>query len=218
MSVSTALALGLLLTSCGSGDPPKAAQKCDNTLSPEAETAAGTLLGTKTFESSGSTLDRAADRVVADWETWQTGRPLGHPSMCELAAKAPLKTGIDIDVRLYEKDDLFNNGSTWWAQGRSLYTMGRETSASNKTAHLYVGCSSPRLKGSEKAPAPLQVYATFDRPLKGTYPQSTPAVREAYVTVVHSVALEIVRKLGCENDAGLPAKPVFTTKKWRGEP
>ncbi|MGW4705325.1 hypothetical protein [Streptomyces sp. NPDC004285] len=43
------------------------------------------------------------------------------------------------------------------------------------------------------------------------------STREAYLTVLHSVTLAVVRKLGCEDDAGLTQAPVLTEKKWRGE-
>ncbi|MFE0736788.1 hypothetical protein [Streptomyces sp. NPDC058855] len=143
------------------------------------------------------------------------GRPPGHRPMCEVDAGSRL--GIDIRFRLYEKDDLYDDGRNWTAQGRHLYALGREASSDNKTAYLFVGCTSPRLEGPDGRPAPVQSVLEFQKPFKGAYPPNTPANREAYLTVLHSVTLAVVKELGCENNAGLTEEPVFKKRKWRGE-
>ncbi|MEU4061270.1 hypothetical protein AB0F25_02385 [Streptomyces wedmorensis] len=223
-AVSTVLALGLLLTACGKGKdeeappPVAAAQQCDGTLSPAAAAALESVLGTKTFSEAGSGgLDRTVDVLIEDQA--REGRPPGHPSMCEVTTGASPKSGLDVDVWLNDSGSLYDDGTTkWWNQGRSLYAMGREASADTKSAALFVGCASPRLKGSDKQPTPIGAELKFDKPIKGAYPANTPATREAYLTVLHSVTLAVVKELGCENNAGLPETPVFETKKWRGQP
>ncbi|MEV8587969.1 hypothetical protein AB0424_13650 [Streptomyces sp. NPDC051180] len=220
-AVSTALALGLLLTACGKDEeePPRvtAAQQCDGTLSPAAAGALESVLGTKTFSEAGSGgLDRIVNVLIEDQA--REGRPPGHPSMCQVATGASPRSEIDVDVYLHDAEALYDSGTDkWWNQGRALYAMGREASADNKTAALFVQCTSPRLKGSDERPAPLAADLSFRKSLKGDYPANTPATREAYLTVLHSATLAIVKKLGCENNAGLPEKPVFEVKKWRGE-
>ncbi|MFE3073270.1 hypothetical protein [Streptomyces sp. NPDC059247] len=214
-SVSTVLALGLLLTACGGGGERQVAERCDGTLSPEAVTALGSLLGTEEFRMGGVGLDRITEALIEDQAT--LGRGPGQPDLCEATAEGGARSEVKIDAVLYGPGDLYDDGTKWQDQGRHLYAMGREASADNKDAHLFVGCSSPRLKGSDKEPAPLHGMIEFDDRGKGAYPRNTPATREAYLTVLHSVTLAVVRKLGCENDAGLPEKPVFETKKWRGE-
>lgn len=218
-SVSTALALGLLLTACGGGEdqasPP--ARNCDETLAPAAVEAVGSLLGTRESDWAGTGLDRTVDVLIEDQA--REGRPPGHPSMCEVTTGASPKSGIDVDVWLNDSGSLYDDGATkWWNQGRSLYAMGREASADTKSAALFVGCSSPRLKGSDKQPTPIGAELKFDKPVKGGYPADTPATREAYLTVLHSVTLAVVKELGCDNNAGLPENPVFEAKKWRGQP
>ncbi|WP_435969828.1 hypothetical protein [Streptomyces sp. Qhu_M48] len=215
--MSTVLALGLLLTACGGGEeePPQAAQKCDGTLSPAAVGALESVLGTKEFHSTGAGLDRTAKVLTEDRAS--TGRPPGHPAMCEVGTDAAPRAGVKIDLRLYEDADLYDDGTEWTKSGRYLYAMGRETSADNKTARLFLGCASPRLKGADGQPAPIEGVLRFDKPVKGAYPANTPATREAYLTVLHSVTLAVVKELGCENNAGLTEKPVFEVKKWRGE-
>ncbi|MFF9848229.1 hypothetical protein [Streptomyces litmocidini] len=216
--VSTVLALGLLLTACGSGEdeasPP--AQKCDGTLSPAAVEAVDSVLGTHEHHSAGIGLARTVNVLIEDQA--REGRPPGHPSMCEVATEASPKSELDIDVWLYDRGALYDDGAAkWWTSGRHLYEMGREASTDNKSASLFAQCASPRLKGSDKQPARIGASLEFDKPTKGAYPPNTPATREAYLTVLHSVTLAVVKKLGCEDDAGLPEKPVFTEKKWRGE-
>ncbi|MFB7517977.1 hypothetical protein [Streptomyces sp. NPDC056144] len=218
-TVSTVLALGLLLTACGSGEdeakPP--APKCDGTLSTAAVGAVASLLGTDAYGESGIGLGRTTDALIADQA--REGRPPGHPATCEITTDASPKSGLGVDVWLHDSDSLYDDGTaTWWKQGRYLYAMGREASADEKGAHLFVQCTSPRLKGSDKEPAPVGASIGFDKPIKGAYPANTAATREAYLTVLHSVTLGIVKKLECENNAGLPEQPVFETKKWRGQP
>ncbi|MGA5196284.1 hypothetical protein [Streptomyces exfoliatus] len=219
-SVSTVLALGLLVTACGSDEKqlPRvtAAQQCDDTLSPAAAGALESVLGAKEFSEAGDGgLERAVNEVIEDQAV--AGRPPGHRPMCRVSNAAGTRYEIRVYFRLYERDDLYDDGTKWSAQGRYLYGMGRETSTDNKTARIFVGCSSERLKGSDKQPTPLEGLLEFDKPVKGAYPANTPATREAYLTVLHSVTLAVVKELGCENNAGLPEKPVFEAKKWRGE-
>ncbi|MFH9722406.1 hypothetical protein ACH4M4_05520 [Streptomyces sp. NPDC017254] len=220
-TVSTVLALGLLLTACGSDEkePPRvtAAQQCDGALSPVAAGALESVLGTQKFSAAGSGgLERAVNELIEDRAA--TGRPPGHRAMCEAEADAAAPSaGVTIGFRLYERDDLYDDGARWTAQGRYLYGMGREASTDNKAAHLFVGCTSPRLKGSDREPAPIEGELRFAKSAKGAFPENTAATREAYLTVLHSVTLAVVKKLGCEKDAGLAEKPVFETKQWRGE-
>ncbi|MFH8841013.1 hypothetical protein [Streptomyces sp. NPDC017868] len=216
-SVSTVLAFGLLLTACGGGGEGErpVAQKCDGSLSPTAVGALETVLGTKEFQWGGTGLERTAKSLIDDQAT--PGRAPGVPSMCEAGTAADDRLGISVDFRLHDGDDLFDDGTKWTAQGRHLYGMGREASTDNESAYLFVGCVSPQLKGSDKQPAPIEGVLKFKKPAQGAYPPNTPATREAYLTVLHSVTLAVVKKLGCEDDAGLPGKPVLTEKKWRGE-
>ncbi|WP_369144498.1 hypothetical protein [Streptomyces sp. R44] len=216
-SVSTVLAFGLLLTACGgSGEEGRqVAQKCDGSLSSAAVGALETVLGTKEFQWGGTGLERTAKALIDDQAV--VGRAPGVPPMCKVAPAAGDRFRIDVHFQLYQDADLYDDGTKWTAQGRHLYGMGRETSTDNKTARVFVECSGPQLKGSDKEPALVEGLLEFDKPIKGAYPANTPATREAYLTVLHSVTLAVVKKLGCEDDAGLPEKPVFEERKWRGE-
>ncbi|MFI2734569.1 hypothetical protein [Streptomyces sp. NPDC018711] len=220
-SVSTALTLGLALTACGNGgDQPQASAvvQCQEALSPAASRALDSILGTDEFSADGAAgLDAAVNKLIEDRKFEGPGRALGYTKACSAESRTVPRSRIKIYFDVYEEASLFDDGTKWSKSGRHLYTMGRESSTDNKTAYLFVGCSSSRLKGSEAQPAPLQGRLEFDKPVKGAYPPNTPATREAYLTVLHSVTLAVVKKLGCEDDAGLPGKPVLTEKKWRGE-
>ncbi|WP_435057151.1 hypothetical protein [Streptomyces sp. bgisy060] len=192
------------------------AQQCDGILSPAAASALESTLSTTRFLGAGSGgLDRTVRELIEDYA--REGRPPGHRPMCRSRADATPSRGINIHFRLYDWGDLYDDGTDWASQGRYLYEMGRETSTNNESARIFVGCSSPRMKGSDKQPAPIESVLSFDRSLQGSYPENTPATREAFLTILHSVTLTVVRELGCEGDAGLTETPVFTTKAWRGK-
>ncbi|MFF3607245.1 hypothetical protein [Streptomyces sp. NPDC002463] len=191
------------------------AQKCDGTLSPTAVGGLETVLGTKGYHSEGFGLERTATTLIEDQA--KDSRPSGHPAMCEVITDADSRRGVRVDVMLSENASLYDDGTDWRPGGRHLYGMGREANTDNKSAYLFVECTSPQLKGSDKTPALINAKFEFEKPAKTSYPPNTPATREAYLTVLHSVTLAVVKKLGCEGDAGLPETPVFTEKKWRGE-
>ncbi|MFB7279863.1 hypothetical protein ACFCZV_22355 [Streptomyces hydrogenans] len=199
------LAAFLLATACGGGKPEPervmAEQQCDDTLSPDAARALETVLNTKRFSHDPrGGLERAAGGLVEDYpESWR--RTPGH-SLC----RASPPTGMDeveIEFRLLRRDgDLPGDRH---AADLHPYAMGVEALSGPRAAQLYVRCLSPRLEGSGKRPALIMAELDFRRSeLSDTVP-----IREAHLTVLHSVTLAVVRKLACENDAGLDAKPVL---------
>ncbi|MFC9260255.1 hypothetical protein [Streptomyces hydrogenans] len=177
-----------------------AEQQCDGTLSPEAARALETVLETKRFSHDPrGGLERGANELVRDHET-ATGLTL-NPPMC----RAQPPTGmarVDIRFGLYVEDDLFGDVHP---RGLHPYGMGVEAQAGPKKAYLFVRCVSPRLKGSDTRPARIRGTLVFNR---SELPDTVP-VREATLTVLHSVTLAVVRKLDCEDNAGLDEKPVF---------
>ncbi|MDV9188451.1 hypothetical protein R6L23_09520 [Streptomyces sp. SR27] len=221
VSVALALGLGLLLTACGKGeDQPQAGavQQCEDALSPAASRALESMLGTGEFGPNGTAgLDVTVKKLIEDQAFEGPGRALGYTEACSARSSTVPRSRVKIYFDVYEEGSLFDDGTKWSKSGRHLYAMGREASTDNKKAYLFVGCSSSRLKGSQDRPTPLQGRLVFDKPVKGAYPANTPATREAYLTVLHSTMLAVVKELGCENNAGLGEKPVFTEKRWRGE-
>ncbi|MEU7294254.1 hypothetical protein AB0A76_13760 [Streptomyces exfoliatus] len=218
-SVSAVLTLGLLLTACGGGEEPVSAMRqCEDALSPPAARALDSVLGIGELSPDGTNgLEPTVKKLIADQAFEGPGRALGYTKACSARSETTPRSRIQIFFDLYEDASLYDDGYKWTAEGRYLYGMGREANANNENAHLFMGCTSSRLKGAEEQPAPIHGWLEFDKPVGGAYPPNTPATREAYLTVLHSVTLAVVKELGCENNAGLPEKPVFEEKKWRGE-
>ncbi|MFD3566257.1 hypothetical protein [Streptomyces sp. NPDC058667] len=177
------------------------------------------MLGTGEFSASGGAgPEQAVKKLIEDQALEGSGRALGYTTVCSTRTETVPSSQVTVYFDLYKNAaDLFDDGTKWTAQGRYLYGMGLETSANNRTADLFLACSSARLKGPEERPVPLHSWLRFDKPVKGAYPANTPATREAYLTVLHSVTLAVVKELGCESNAGLGEKPTFEAKKWRGE-
>ncbi|MFF9339475.1 MULTISPECIES: hypothetical protein [unclassified Streptomyces] len=199
------LAVCLLATACGRGEEPEperviAARQCDDTLSPEAGRALETVLNTKRFDHDPrGGLDRATGELLADYpeaEGWAPRR-----SVCRVSAPTS-SDEVSIEFRLSGTIDLPGDEH---AGDMHPYDMGVEALSGPRRVELYVTCVSPRLQGSDKRPALIMGSLTF---LRSKLPDTVP-VREATLTVLHSVTLAVVRKLGCEDDAGLTEKPVF---------
>ncbi|MFE6228571.1 hypothetical protein [Streptomyces sp. NPDC057854] len=195
----------LFLSACGGTEEPEparvtAALQCDETLSPEAARALESVLGTKRFRPAGSGgLERVAGELAEDYTKfprWTQGRSLcrvDHPGNTD---------GIRITVRLRREE-----GRLWDRHAADLhpYAMGAEALAGPQGARLVVSCVSPQFQGSDKRPARMQSSLTFRR---SELPDTVP-IREANLTILHSATLAVVRKLGCAEDAGLEAEPVF---------
>ncbi len=121
--------------------------------------------------------------------------------MCRAgAAGAPGR--IDISFSRYDDSDLFGEIRP---DGLHPYLLGREAMTGPEAAYLFVQCVSPQLKGSQERPAQIDGRLLVEE----VKLPDTPPIREANLTVLHSVTLAVVKKLGCENNAGLPDKPVF---------
>ncbi|MFF8411980.1 hypothetical protein [Streptomyces omiyaensis] len=200
------MAVCVLATACGGAGEPEpervtAERQCDDTLSPDAARALETVLRTKRFDPDPQGgLERGANDLVRDYEAAR-GLTLNRP-MCSVTAPTGSDT-VDLRFGLYVDDDLLGNVHP---RGLHPYGMGVEAHSGPKKAYLFVRCVSPRLKGSGERPARIRGTLTFH---ESELPDTVP-VREATLTVLHSVTLAVVRKLGCENDAGLDAEPVFT--------
>ncbi|MFI8421260.1 hypothetical protein [Streptomyces sp. NPDC085479] len=146
------------------------------------------------------------DELVRDHATAK-GLTL-NPPMCRVNPPAG-KERVDIRFGLYADDDLFEDVHP---RGLHPYDMGVEAQSGPKKAYLFVRCVSPRLEGSEKRPARIRGTLVFN---ESELPDTVP-VREANLTILHSVTLAVVRKLGCEDDAGLAAQPVFRAEPEAG--
>ncbi|MEV8627399.1 hypothetical protein [Streptomyces sp. NPDC051079] len=199
---------GALLAACGGEAepaPPRvtAAQQCDGALSARAVDALERVLGTEEFDAAPvGGLDRSADQLAEDYA--QGLRRSMHSPMCR-PSPARASAQLDVYFGLYGEDDLFGDAHP---VGLHPYDMGREAQSGTDRAYLFVECASPRLKGSEKRPARIRGMLRFP---KSALPD-TVATREANLTVLHSVTLAVVKRLGCSGDAGLDDVPVLKAK------
>ncbi|WMX46799.1 hypothetical protein RGF97_20955 [Streptomyces roseicoloratus] len=205
VSIAAGLAVCVTLAACGGADEPEeprvtATQQCDDTLSPAAVRALETNLGATKFDHGPKGgLDRVAAQLTDDYEAG--GRRSPARKLCQVGA-AGARGRIDITFSRYDDSELFEDARP---VGLYPYLLGREAMAGPETAYLFVECASPQLQGSQKRPARIDGRLRVSE----IKLPDTPPIREANLTVLHSVTLAVVKKLGCENNAGLPDKPVF---------
>ncbi|MET9350418.1 hypothetical protein [Streptomyces termitum] len=160
----------------------------------------GTVLKAEKFHNAPwGGLERSADELIRDYAT--TRRMTLNEPMCNISADTSPGV-VNIRFGLYESDDLFGDAEVWELHP---YDMGVEARSGPDRAYIFFTCVSPRLEGSDKSPARIKGMLTHRW---SELPDTVP-VREANLTILHSVVLAVARKLGCENDAGLDAKPVF---------
>ncbi|MFF6881607.1 hypothetical protein ACFY9F_00280 [Streptomyces sp. NPDC012421] len=200
------VAVCLLATACGEDEEkPKpervrAEQQCDGTLSPKAALALQTVLNTKRFDDAPTGgLERAAGGLVEDYP--ESSRRTPTHSLCR-ASPASSMDAVKIRFSLHREGDLPGDEH---AADMHRYAMGVDALSGPRMADLYVRCVSSRIEGSDKRPARIVGSLIF---LRSKLPD-TVRIREANLTILHSVTLAVVRKLGCEDDAGLTEKPVF---------
>ncbi|MFD6358908.1 hypothetical protein ACFWFX_03520 [Streptomyces roseolus] len=202
---SIGLAVCFLATACGGGEEPEpervtAAEQCDGTLSPVAARALTRVLGTQNFDDAPTGgLERVGGELTADHAATEGRTP--RRSLCR-ASPAVNSDAITVAFRLFRDVDLPGDQR---AADMHPYDMGVAALSGPRRADLYVRCVSPRFQGSDKRPARIKGQLDF---LKSELPDTVP-VREANLTVLHSVTLAMARELGCEDDAGLDEEPVF---------
>ncbi|XIE78722.1 hypothetical protein AB6O49_12655 [Streptomyces sp. SBR177] len=199
------LAACLLLAACGDGDEPEerrvtAARQCDDTLSPAAARALETVLRTRVFDHDPrGGLERVTAQLTEDHA--RGGLRSRGRLLCRAdAADSPNR--VEIRFGRYDDSDLIADAHP---VGLHPYDLGREAFAGPTAAYLFVTCASPRLDGTRERPARIEGRLRVVPP--GL--PDTPTIREANLTVLHSAALAVVRRLGCVGDAGLPGAPVF---------
>ncbi|GGT90865.1 MULTISPECIES: hypothetical protein [Streptomyces] len=180
-----------------------AQHQCDGTISPGAAGALEKVLNTRKFNHApGGWLTRTTEQLQADYDARARWTLKLH--RCKVHAD-PGPEDLAIDFGLYDNSDLVGNGRI---SNMHPYEMGIEAHAGFMKAYIFAECVSPQLKGSQERPARIRGTLNVGTPV----PSDTVATREANLTVLHSVALAVVKKLGCENNAGLPDKPVLKAK------
>ncbi|MFF7263206.1 hypothetical protein ACFZCL_23410 [Streptomyces sp. NPDC008159] len=85
--------------------------------------------------------------------------------------------------------------------------MGERAVAAADKARIYFECRSDRLSNSMTV---AHIMIGVERWMIPTEPEGdVEALKDAYATVAHSFSLAMAKKLRCEKNGGLPAKPVL---------
>ncbi|MFD4261533.1 hypothetical protein ACFWR9_28890 [Streptomyces sp. NPDC058534] len=205
--VAGLLCLGV--ASCGGDGDEEVADKdvagtrlCGgDAVSADASKALKVITGTSRFGTTAetSTVAHAATELVEAW---------------------PRSTGGRDDVcRIYTADGTsdFALRVTWGLKGGpptgtpapdfTVLKMGERTLAAANRASVRFACRSDRFPESTKA---AHIAIGVERWGMPTEPEdNVEALKDAYATVAHSFSLAMAKELGCEENGGLPAKPVL---------
>lgn len=208
-------AVGLVLTmgaggvACGSDEQVKeeepfvrAAEVCvglfAGSLAKKVESVTGDTVfyrsGTKALENVVKALKRGHE----SGRSWAAGAEL-----CRLSPKGGgLRNRGGIKFYMYAPQDVKDSRIS---AGTELYKMGKKAEVRRGGATLFVECVSPQLEGSREDP--LRILGTFGRGENDA--PDTREFREANLEILHAGALSVVKELDCENNGGLPQKPVM---------
>ncbi|WP_234312768.1 hypothetical protein [Streptomyces sp. NRRL F-5065] len=85
--------------------------------------------------------------------------------------------------------------------------MGEDTVTAADKAYVQFACRSEELLGSSSVG---HIIVGVERWGMSEKPEGdVQELKDAYATVAHSFSLAMARELGCENDGGLPERPVL---------
>jgi hypothetical protein len=208
------LAVGAGGVACGSHEKKEepfvgAAEVCNGLFAGPLAKKVEFVTGDTLFFQVG---DRGLDNVVealkrghASGSSWATGAELCplHPKGGRAGDEGGLK------FFMYAPQDVKDSRMPADAE---LYQMGKKAEVRRESASLLLECVSPQVKGSSTEP--LRIAGSFVRGKSDT--PDTRELRDANLEILHAGALSVVKKLGCEKNAGLPDKPDLRLKE--GQP
>ncbi|MGW1466819.1 hypothetical protein ACWCPT_21020 [Streptomyces sp. NPDC002308] len=212
-AVGLVAALGAGVVACGSdgeegkgaGDPYVSADKVcgglfEGPLAKKLETVTAT---TEFFDKSDEGMEKVVKALKDGYESGHSwGREANLCAFSHEGAKAD--ETAELSFSMYAPQDVKDLRTT---SGTESYTMGKRSEARGAGASIYLECVSPQLKGSSEEP--LRIHGGFANKSGAA---NTRENRDANVEILHAGALSVVKKLGCEDNAGLPETPVLTTK------
>ncbi|MGV9624532.1 hypothetical protein [Streptomyces tendae] len=210
LSVAVAGSLLVGAAGCGGGGNEDGAQDdykvvagtqlCGgNAMSAAASKALKVITGSTRFEASAEeyTVKQAAADLVDDY---------------------PLSTETNDVCRIYTPRDTpdFDLRITWnledgppTSDSAPEFTelkMGELAVTATDKAYVFFACQSDKLGSSPD----VHIVIGVQHWAMHTEPEGDiKALKDAYATVTHSVSLAMAKELGCENNGGLPAKPVL---------
>ncbi|WP_329457630.1 hypothetical protein [Streptomyces sp. NBC_01497] len=209
------LAAGLV--GCGGGGDEAAktipaTQVCDGRISSAGAASVEFLTGTKKFSPSGNdlsdvTLPKVAAALSNEWVPKEGGNPIPKPA----CAITTLKGGsAELSVGFSTTTSESADGPV--ADTLKKYDVGRRALVGVARAYLYFDCASPKFYGStQQKPAVVLGQLTNNAEGQGRYhPKGgEEKVREANLTVLHSLSLVMAKELGCVGNAGLTSDSTF---------
>ncbi|MEU5362413.1 hypothetical protein ABZ354_02705 [Streptomyces sp. NPDC005925] len=169
-------------------------------MSADASKALKAITGSSRFEASAelSTIAQAAAALVDAYPT-----PTVREDVCRVytAADAP-----DFDLRItWRLDDSPPKGAA--APQFTALKMGEEAGAAATSAYVCFACRGTRLPDSLGL---AHIAINVRRWMFPTEPEGDiEALKDAYATVAHSVALAMAKELRCEKNGGLAERPVL---------
>lgn len=210
MAVVGSLFLGT--TGCGGdedkGEAPKATDKSvagtelcgGNAVSAEASKALKVITGSSRFEASAEeyTIAKAAADIVDLYPDTAV-----REDVCRVYTAADAS---DFDLRItWDLNDRAPKGAP--DPKFTVLKMGERAVTGATSAYVYFACRGAKLPDSLGL---AHIAINVERWMFPTPPEGDPkALKDAYATVAHSVALAMAKELRCEKNGGLPERPVL---------
>ncbi|WP_253195621.1 hypothetical protein [Streptomyces sp. JHA26] len=170
-------------------------------MSAQASEALKVIMGSSRFGTTGeeSAVAQAATDLIAAYPP-PTG---GRDDVCRIyTADDTADFAIRVTWRL---DDGNSTGAP--APDFTELKMGKRTLAAANRASILFACRSDRFPNSGNE---VLVAIGAERWGMPTEPEGdVEALKDAYATVAHSFSLAMAKELRCENNGGLPARPVL---------
>ncbi|MFE6287440.1 hypothetical protein [Streptomyces sp. NPDC057877] len=172
-------------------------------MSAEASKALEVITGTSRFGTTAakSTVAQAATVLATSWPVPTTGT--GRGDICRVYTAAD---EVDFPLRVtWRLVDGPPTGAP--APNFTVLKMGEETLAAVDKAYVQFACRSGKLGGLTTDVHVVIGVEHWDVPKE---PEGdAKALKDAYATVAHSFSLAMAKELRCEENGGLPAKPVL---------
>ncbi|MFB7913145.1 hypothetical protein [Streptomyces sp. NPDC056061] len=196
--------LGVSTSACGEEPPDhyEAGQICEGLFSGPLEKTIESVLGAKSFDSNGKGgMQRAVDGLKKAYESGHNWAPGG--TLCEIS---PQGIGTKSDSRIYFDMYMPRDLEDKYSSKKRYYLMGKRAAASPLGASIYYECVSPQFEGSKERP--MRIYGSFVRAQASR--ENRPDYVDENMQIAHAASLAVAKKLQCENNGGLPEKPVLT--------